>query len=1023
MPSEAQSRDLRRSADRRLTAEYLTARALVDAATFADAAPRILEAICRTLGWEHGGFWAIDQRVDVLRCEHIWTSLPNGFADFQAMSRSMTLARGEGLPGRVWASGEPAWIPDVVADSNFPRAAVAARCRLHSAFGFPLKRHGEVLGVMEFFSREIRAPEADLLEMLATVGDQIGMFMDRQRAQEELSRFFMLSLDMLCVVGYDGYFKRVNPAWKKILGYTEDELLSRPYLDFIHADDVKASAAEAQQIQGGKETFYFENRYLHKDGTIRWVAWAAGPVPDQQVIYAAGRDITERKAAEETLAEYARDLQVTHRDLEDQAARLAQMVKELEVAKVRAEQAADTKSAFLANMSHEIRTPLNAILGMTALALQTPLTAEQKDYLETVKFSAGSLLALINDILDFSKIEAHRLDLEHSAFELRETVGDAARVLALRASEKGIELAVDVASNVPDALLGDAGRLRQVLLNLLGNAIKFTSHGEVVLRVTSSGVERGRAGLNFSVTDTGIGIASEHLENIFDAFTQADSSTTRRYGGTGLGLAIARRLVDLMGGRLWVESELGKGSTFRFTAYFALADAQSDHQAALSQLEGLRVLVIDDNATNRRILEAMLSSWLMKPTTVNDATAALATLRQTRDTRAQFNVVISDCQMPEMDGFDLATEMKQDKSLAQTPIIMLTSLAQAENAERCRRIGVDACLTKPVKHSDLLDALTNIFGAAVRRQPEDAGQRPRLVPKKQLRVLVAEDNPVNRKLVVTLLQKRGHEVRAVEDGRAAVNAVASGPQAGFDVAVMDVQMPVMSGLEATRAIRASEQSGAARLPIIALTAHAMQGDRERCLAAGMDGYLPKPIDVDDLIATVERFGDGKATGAGPRPAGEPATADEIFDEQNALAYTGGDRALLKEIIDVFRHDYPSGIRRLEGALKRRDAEAVRMAAHALKGSIATVGSPAGRQTAFELEQMGRTKQLTGAAPVLARLCRQLQALEKAFDDAGLVARTPPPRTRGGPAPAVRKKTKAKAKTKSRTKTTKKTKRS
>ncbi len=734
--------------------------------------------------------------------------------------------------------------------------------------------------------------------------------------------------------------------------------------------------------------------------------WAAAPFPEQQIIYAAARDITERKAAEETLAEYAKDLQITHRDLEDQASRLAQMVKELEVAKGRAEEAAATKSAFLANMSHEIRTPLNAILGMTALALQTPLTAEQQDYLETVKFSAGALLALINDILDFSKIEAHRLDLEHTAFELRETVGDAARVLALRASEKGIELAVDVAAEAPDALLGDAGRLRQVLLNLIGNAIKFTSQGEVVLRVTTTGVERGRAALNFSVSDTGIGIAPEHLDHIFDAFTQADNSTTRRYGGTGLGLAIAKRLVDLMGGRLWVESEVGRGSTFRFTAYFAMADAPADDQAGLSSLEGLRVLVIDDNATNRRILEAMLSSWLMKPTVVNDVAAALAKLRQAKDPLTRFNVVISDCQMPEMDGFDLATEIKKDKKLAGTPIVMLTSLGQAEHVERCRQIGVDACLTKPVKHSDLLDALTNIFGSAVRRQPDEPTKRPRQSPQEPLTILVAEDNPVNRKLVVTLLQKRGHQVRAVEDGRAAVNAVATTTHGGFDVVVMDVQMPVMSGLEATRAIRAGEAPGASRLPIIALTAHAMQGDRERCLAAGMDGYLPKPIDVDDLIATVERFGEGRITAASDRPAGEQAKPDDIFDEQSALSYTGGDRALLKEIIDVFREDYPSVIRRLERALKSRNAEAVRMAAHALKGSIATVGSPAGRQTAFELEQMGRLNQLAGAEPALARLRQQLEDLEEAFAAAGLGARTSTPRKRKKPArPTSRAKTK------------------
>ncbi len=555
-----------------LTVEHVTARALVEATTFDEAAPRILQAICEALGWEHGAVWAIDREAGLLRCGEIWNAAGVGFPDFDAASMQATFSPGIGLPGRVWATGQPAWIPDVVADSNFPRGPIAAREGLHAAFGFPVLLRGEVLSVMEFFSREIRPPDQGLLAMLAAVGNQIGLFVDRRTAQEELNRFFTLSLDLMCIAGYDGYFKRVNPAWQRVLGYTDEELLSRPYRDFVHPDDRDATDTQSQKAASGQAIVYFENRYLHKDGTLRWLLWTSTPYPAQQLVYAAARDITERKAAEETMAAYARDLEVTHRDLEDQAARLAQLVKELEIAKRRAEEATEAKSAFLANMSHEVRTPLNAVLGMTALALETRLTAEQRDYMTTVKSSAEALLEVVNDILDFSKIEARRLELERVPFDLREAVGNAATLLAVRASEKKLELACHVAPDVPEVVLGDEGRLRQVLLNVMGNAVKFTSHGEVVLHVAVESVGRGVASLHFTVTDTGIGIPADKQQQIFNAFTQADSSTTRRYGGTGLGLAIALRLVDLMGGRMWVESEPGRGSTFHFTSVFETFD-------------------------------------------------------------------------------------------------------------------------------------------------------------------------------------------------------------------------------------------------------------------------------------------------------------------------------------------------------------------------------------------------------------------------------------------------------------------
>jgi len=987
MTSHAPSPDTSDRRTRWLTAEDVAARALLEASRIDQAAPKILEGICEAYGWEYGGLWTVDRAADVLRCAETWTASTGSFPEFDATSRAATFARGLGLPGRVWASGEPAWIPDVVQDRNFPRAAIAAREGLHAAFGFPVLLRGEVLNVMEFFSREIRPPDESLLSMLRTVGNQIGMFIDRRRAQDELDRFFMLSIDLICVAGFDGYFKRVNPAWKRILGYEEAELLSRPYIELIHPDDRAATAAEARKVSSGQDLMYFENRFIHKDGTLRWLLWTAAPFPEQQIIYAAGRDITERKEVEETLASQARDLRLTHTELEDQAARLAQLVKELEAAKRRAEDATATKSAFLANMSHEIRTPLNAILGMTTLALGTRLSTEQQDYLTTVKSSAEALLEIVNDVLDFSKIEAKRLDLEYAAFDLRETVGDAARLLALRAAEKGLELAYEVTPEVPASLIGDAGRLRQILINILGNAVKFTNEGEVVLRVRTEADEDapGSALVHFSVSDTGIGIPAAKLEHVFDAFTQADSSTTRRFGGTGLGLAIVSRLVELMGGRLWVDSEVGRGSTFHFTVPFdqPVGPARLPVLDNPKTIEGLRVLVVDDNATNRLILEKMLSSWHMTPTAFSNATDALKALKRARDGDQPFQLVITDGQMPDVDGFALTRRIKRDAELRQTPIVMLTSVGHAEDAAQSRRAGIDVYLTKPVKHSDLLDALATLFGGSVRRERSEAdSQAPARTPAKLLRILVAEDHPVNRKLVTTLLSKRGHTVESVDNGRSAVDAVESARKP-FDVVIMDVQMPTMSGFEASAAIRERERTTGAHLPIVALTAHAMQGDRERCLQAGMDGYLSKPIDVDRLIATIEEFGSGVV----PEPpvAERPSGGAVVFDERTALLHTGGDRQLLKHIVKLFRADAPRSFRKIERALRRSDDEGLWTSAHALKGSLATIGAQSARLAAADLERFGREGAFDAAQRVYADLRRHVARLDRMLMTAGFVA--------------------------------------
>jgi len=799
--------------------------------------------------------------------------------------------------------------------------------------------------------------------------------------------------DLIFWVREDGRLIYANDTTCEKLGYSREELLEMTVHD-LDPGAMKPMKPWKGHWDDRKElkSFTFESTHVTKDGVAIPVEVTLNYIEYEGKGYdcAFARDISERKRVDKELRDAKEASETANRELEHAIHRANQLA-------VEAQAANEAKSLFLANMSHEIRTPMNGVIGMTDLLLGTLLSKEQREYAETVQSSADALLAVIGDILDFSKVEAGKLELEAIDFDLRTTLEDMTGMLALRAHEKGVELATLIEPEVPSVLRADPGRLRQVLTNLVGNAIKFTDRGEITLLVELESEDKGIATLSFKVHDTGCGIPADKLSGLFQPFTQADASTTRRHGGTGLGLSIAKGLVEAMGGSIHARSEEGAGSTFWFTIPVAKGQAA---QITLDAYEpgavsGARVLGVDDSETNRKVLAGMLDSWGCNHVEVPSAEVALDTLRQAVLEGDPFRVAVLDMCMPGTDGETLAKAIKADPELRETALVMMTSVGARGDATRVEKLGFSAYLVKPVRQSHLYDCLAAIAGRDLIRTvgPDTSGPiitRHTLAEqaKRRVRILLAEDNVVNQKVALKILEKMGYRADVVGDGLQAVEALRA---RSYDLVLMDVQMPDVDGMEATRRVRETG-SGVLnpRVPIVALTAHAMAGDRQKCLDAGMDDYLAKPIKSAELAAILARWAQPvtveTCTSIGEKPgpemdAGQESTSwdimnEAVFDEGVLLALLAGDRVSAAEIVNEYMKDTPAQVSRLRAAVERNDADEVRSRAHNLKGAAASVGAGALRRLATALDERAATGDLADAPALLRDIEQQFELLQE-----------------------------------------------